>query len=178
MIWSFLARFIAARPDLVDRLIGFAYQRPYEWIHGDDGTLYMMRFWLMPRFMLRRAPQKNPLSPIPKHFVLRFPRLPAMRIHCIVRPDSVQHLHDHPFDFRTLLLRGDYEEEDVFGRMHQRSAGSTRRARAETFHRITRVVQGGTWTLFITGPRFNDWGFLVDGRKVLHSDYLKTASAD
>ena len=104
-------------------------------------------------------------------------RLPfAIRIHHIMRPDADPYLHDHPWAWRTIVLRGWYLEEDVFGTPQLRRAGETRAASAETLHRIDRVSEGGVWTLFITGRKCNAWGFVVPGngmpRKVYHQNYI------
>ncbi|MGN6103521.1 MAG: hypothetical protein ACTHU0_00210 [Kofleriaceae bacterium] len=39
------------------------------------------------------------------------------------------------------------------------------------YHRV-RELRGDVWTLFITGPRVQDWGFLVDGDHVPWTKYL------
>ncbi len=104
----------------------------------------------------------------------------SARINHIMRADLDPFLHDHPFDWRTIILKGWYVEEDVFGNFHRRDAGYTAENKAETFYRIHEVSPGGVWTLFITGPRYmrgverNHWGFITDGRaprKVPHEVY-------
>jgi hypothetical protein len=142
----------ARQPLLVNALIAFAQRTPYTHIYGKDGSLYMARWWL-----------------IKERAWLPF----AARIHHIARPDGELHLHDHPFDFRTVILRNCYVEEDVFGRRTLLSVGHTHHARAQTFHRIAELPSGGAWTLFITSRRFNSWGFLVEGRKLHHREYFQ-----
>lgn len=162
---KWLAQFIAGRGWLVRLLISLAERTPYFHIHGPDGAFYMGRWWLLRG---QAAGDECPLW-------LRW--LPmAIRIHWIVRPDSDRHLHDHPFDYRTVILRGWYVEEDVFGERHFRRAGDTVSARAQTFHRIAEVSPGGVWTMFICGRRRHTWGFLVDGHKVDYRRYLRFAS--
>ncbi len=41
----------------------------------------------------------------------------------------------------------------------------------DDYHRVLRL-HGDTWTLFLTGPRRDDWGFLVDGEHVPWKKYL------
>lgn len=149
---KFLATALAASPKLVGALIRFAQRTPYIHITGaDTDDVYMGRWWLI------------------KHRAwLPF----SVRIHHIVRPDHDRDLHDHPFDYRTVILRGWYIEDDIMGMRHVRMAGETAAARAQHFHRIAEVSSGGVWTLFIMGPRINTWGFLVGGRKINWRVYL------
>lgn len=158
-LWSLIALFIAARPGLVDWIVRRAHKTPYFHLDG-----YMDRWWLMPRCLL--APDENGNL---------FPRawLPfSIRIHHIKRADDGRELHDHPFDYRTIILRGWYWEQDVFGETTVRITGATQASRAQTFHRIDRVSDGGVWTLFIMGRRINSWGFMVGGRKVYWKNYV------
>jgi len=104
-----------------------------------------------------------------------------------VLPDQDRDMHDHPWNARTVILRGWYTEERLYRptRMpaaHPRLIGSTRaylRSTGDTatlafgeYHKITRLPEGGCWTLFITGPYRGNWGFLVDGVKVQWRKYL------
>lgn len=94
-------------------------------------------------------------------WVLRTPLL-QVRVHCILRSDGDRDLHDHPFDFATLLVRGSYAEtrpgpagslvEEV------RPRWSLLLRRAEDLHRL-RVVDGPVWTLVLAGPYRREWGF-------------------
>lgn len=166
MIWNLLAALLARQPSLVNAIIASAKRTPYFHIHGSDGTLYMARWWL-----LRGRPAQDAAP-----WWLRWCPI-AIRIHHIARPDLDRDLHDHPIDFRTMVLRGWYIEEDIFGAMRLVSAGHTYRSVAERFHRIDEVSNGGVWTLFILGPRRNSWGFLVGGRKVHWREYLSSPSS-
>lgn len=163
-ILTALARVLASGPRVFDAISSRADRTPYEDIIGPDGRLYMRRWWLLPRWCLK-ANERGVLMP---RAWMPF----SIRLHHIVLPDSDQHLHDHPFDFRTFVLRGWYVEEDVFGVGRLLEAGRTESRRAQDFHRIDGVSPGGVWTMFVMGPRINDWGFLVDGHKVGFRKYL------
>ncbi len=135
-----------------------AFKDPYKHIYDKDGSLYMARWWV-----LRERSW--------------FPW--AIRLHHIGRPDNDRHLHDHPYDFRSVLLAGWYEELDVFGQLHMRWAGETYARRAQESHKIVTMSSGGAYTLFIYRYRkkSNPWGFYVpnhDGsvRKVHWRTYL------
>lgn len=162
-----------------DRLIARAKRTPY-WHLGEDGS-YMERYWLVP---YKRAsvdgdaqgcgpvsPWRRPLAWILQQFGI------AVRVHVIKRPDNQRHFHDHPWHFASLVLRGWYIESrpGKFYNKHQaRTAGSLAFRRASDWHRISSVpTNGGVTTLFITGPIAQRWGFLVDGKKILSTDYFR-----
>lgn len=146
-IWHALAA-VLALPVVVDAIIRYAQRRPYSHLYS-----YMGRWWVMPRVLLGRD-----------EFGALFPWrwLPcSIRLHHILREDADPYLHDHPWPFRTIILRGWYQEEDIFGEVRVHLAGDTVARSAKDFHRITRVSNGGVWTLFIMGRRRNRWGFLT-----------------
>lgn len=145
-VWRFIAR-ICCRPRVLAWIVNQAMKRPAKHI-----GLYMHRWWLVPPSW----------------------RLPfSIRVHHILRPDLDRDLHDHPWNWRTIILSGWYIEEDVFGSHHIRYEGETRAAFAETFHRIVEVPPNGVWTLFIMGRHRNPWGFMTGRppRKVHRKDY-------
>ena len=98
-------------------------------------------------------------------------------------PDDV---HDHPWPFATLILKGGYWEWrpqfDSEGRKIGEVAkwcgpGSFRTARATTYHRIELDPAVTCWTLFMPGPKQRDWGFLVRNVWVQWEQYLKQRKA-
>jgi len=166
-----LARFLA-RPAVVDWLIQRAKRTPYYHINGDDGSVYMERYWLF-----------NPYQPNTGGAGRRWgDRLPSIRLHRIMREDQDRNLHDHPWDARTFILRGWYREERPrrpCGMSNwtptypvMREPGDTARLNFGEYHRIVEVAPGGVWTLFVTWRKRGTWGFLVDGHKVPWRDYL------
>jgi hypothetical protein len=98
-------------------------------------------------------------------------------------PDDV---HDHPWPFATLILRGGYWEwRPQFNEQGQKigevarwcGPGSFRTARATTYHRIELDPAVTCWTLFMPGPKQRDWGFLVRNVWVQWEQYLKQRKA-
>ena len=98
-------------------------------------------------------------------------------------PDDV---HDHPWPFATLILRGGYWEwRPQFNAQGQKigevarwcGPGSFRTARATTYHRIELDPAVTCWTLFMPGPKQRDWGFLVRNVWVQWEQYLKQRKA-
>lgn len=96
-------------------------------------------------------------------------------VHRIYREDADRHLHDHPWQWgAAVILSGGYEEQRAEGdRLVLRSyrVGDLNILKPGDFHRITMVLEN-TWTLFLCGRVTNDWGFLVNGQKVLNKEYL------
>lgn len=168
MLLSLLARFLA-RPRVTDWLIRRALRTPYTHIGATDGGGdYMRRFWLF--------------NPYPAHSSGKANWFPiSIRIHHIRRPDQDRHLHDHPWNARTFILRGGYTEKRPCAPTHDypyvddfynRNEGETAALKFGEYHRITHVSPDGVWTLFVTGKYRGTWGFLVDGAKVQWRKYL------
>jgi hypothetical protein len=164
-IWTIVAR-VVARPAVAGWLIRRAQRTPYSPI-VKDGELYMERFWLFnayPDTGASGADRKRWQFPI------------SIRIHRIVLPDQDRDLHDHPWNARTLILRGFYKEErrieDGLAYRIWRNTGDTAALKFGEYHRITEVSPGGVWTLFVTGKYRGTWGFMVDGAKVQWRRYL------
>lgn len=167
IFWNILAYFLA-RPAVTDWLIRRAKRTPYTHIIGPtSGEVYMERYWLFNPYPAESSGRRNwfPIS---------------IRLHHILREDDDRHLHDHPWNARTIILRGGYDEDRPRhpcdwrdgGQAYWRRAGDTAPLRFGEYHRITAVSKGGVWTLFITGRYRGTWGFLVDGVKVPWRRYL------
>lgn len=86
----------------------------------------------------------------------------AVYLHCHFKPDPSRHLHDHPYNFRTWILKGDYSERRDSGLLFVWRAGSQHRMRAELAHSIHALSRVPTWTLLFVGRRRRDWGFYTD----------------
>ncbi len=97
-------------------------------------------------------------------------------LHNFHRPDSDRYLHNHPWRWAfSIVLSGSYDEErlvDDSGETKHRRVRWFNVLRADDYHRVTKL-HGDVWTLFVTGPRVQDWGFLVDGERVPWTEYLK-----
>jgi hypothetical protein len=81
-------------------------------------------------------------------------------------------LHDHPWPFITIILRGGYWEHTPKGKFW-RGAGTVNWAGSKSLHRVELVPDIDTWTLFIPGPAVREWGF-IDGNGIWrrHDRYL------
>ena len=94
-------------------------------------------------------------------------------------PDDV---HDHPWPYATLILKGGYYEwlpqfDNKGNKVAEicvwRGPGSFRVCRANSYHRIELDPSVTAWTLFMPGPKKRDWGFLVNNKWIQHEQYLK-----
>jgi hypothetical protein len=160
IIWRIIAC-IASQPAVANWLIKRAQRTPYLHINqrGAENELYMGRWWLFNPYDNDTRKTKYRWCPI------------SIRIHHICQPDRDPHLHDHPWNARTIILRGAYLE-DRMSREHLRVPGDTARLMFGEYHRIAQISDGGVWTLFITGRYRGSWGFRVDGKKVPWREYL------
>jgi hypothetical protein len=95
-------------------------------------------------------------------------------------PDDV---HDHPWGYFTLILRGGYYEwvgkfnsagEKIGEIRYWRGPGHFRFCGARTYHRIELDPSVTCWTLFCPGTKVRDWGFWTKDRGwVQWEQYLK-----
>ena len=94
-------------------------------------------------------------------------------------PDDV---HDHPWPYATLILRGGYYEwtpvfdsagKQISETQHWCGPGHFRICRSNSYHRIELKPGVTAWTLFMPGPHRREWGFLVNNKWIRHEQYLK-----
>lgn len=160
-LWNLIAG-IVSQPTVAQWLIKHAQRTPYTHIMSMDGSeAYMMRWWLF-----------NPYRESGSAKQFGWGWLPSIRIHHILREDHDRHLHDHPWNARTMVLKGHYVELREDGLPYCRMTGDTAALRFGEYHRITCVSQGGVFTLFITWKYRGTWGFKVNGNKVPWREYL------
>jgi hypothetical protein len=94
-------------------------------------------------------------------------------------PDDV---HDHPWPYATLILKGGYYEwtpvfdsnKKMIGEICAwRGPGHFRTCGAESYHRIELDPDVTAWTLFMPGPQRREWGFLVKNKWIHNDKYLE-----
>ncbi len=142
---------------VADWLIGRAAKRDPDFVIGGHSRPYLRRWWLTPWSGLYRKVEHPTLW---QRFVSR---LPGAYLHEFLRSDDDRALHDHPWASCSVLLRGSYLEHTIdAGGIHRRDlllAGDVRvRWSGRLAHRIE-LIDGACWTLFLTGPRYREWGF-------------------
>lgn len=150
------ARLLACAPALTEQLIQIARQTPDDHLPG-----YMMRYWLI-------TPEQAQADGLPFH---------GLRFHNILREDRDRHLHNHPWSFRSLILRGGYTEQLLLpdNTIHtiERTAGDCYRRSGTEYHRISAISKEPVWTLCVLDAfHGNRWGFNVDDKHVDSHTYL------
>jgi hypothetical protein len=93
-------------------------------------------------------------------------------------PDDV---HDHPWPYATIILKGGYYEwipqfndknEKIGEIAHWCKPGHFRTCSATSYHRIELDPNIECWTLFMPGPQQREWGFLVKNKWIQNEQYL------
>lgn len=112
-----------------------------------------------------------------------FPRVLGVRplLHRFHRPDGDRHLHNHPWEWcLSVVLTGSYAEVRLDRGCDGEQDRVVRRfnfIRHGDYHRITEL-RGEVFTLFLTGKRVSDWGFLTEDGYVPHEDYKERLRAE
>lgn len=97
--------------------------------------------------------------------------------HIQVASDPARPLHDHPWDNTSVILSGGYFERMTMypndpewakrALMHKRVRGDLVSRKATFAHRLLLPENiRYTMTLFTSGPKIQEWGFWVDGKKL------------
>lgn len=148
-----------------------------------------VRSLLLEKFREWIVPERKPDQIIGGHedpYMLRWfivPRNPLLNIylHQFRRSDDDRALHDHPWWSLSLMLSGELGERyitpfwrplcdahpellayphNVMEESRVLRAGQWVFRRGKFAHRLIVRNEFGAWTLFITGPRYRQWGFL------------------
>jgi hypothetical protein len=131
-----------------------AEHRPPDYVIGGEADPYLRRWWVIPRN-----------------------RFFNIYLHHFVRSDDDRALHDHPWWNCSILLEGAYREHLVQDAPVLRKAGAIAFRRPRVAHRVELlplhagvwfaegkpvpiIEEHPCWTIFITGPRVREWGFL------------------
>lgn len=182
---------------MIDWLIKRAMRTPYFHLEG-----YMERYWLVPYrqasfrtlsrtvhddgkgnvegFSFVVSDGTGPVSFWRRPIAWCFQRLGiAIRVHHILRSDEGRDPHDHPWPFVTVILRGGYYEhrfdkDGAHTSSEWHGAGSILFRRAAYYHMLETTPDNTAWTLFITGPKVQKWGFKpLHQPKIPYDQYLK-----
>lgn len=111
--------------------------RDPDFIIGNADDVYLRRWWVIPRN-----------------------RWFNVYLHHFLRSDDPRALHTHPWVNCSILLKGRYREHLAGGHVRDSRAGQVRfRLSGNLAHRVE-LTHGPVWTLFLTGPVYQEWGFL------------------
>lgn len=87
----------------------------------------------------------------------------ALYLHRMDGPDSRPTLHDHPWNFLSVVLRGGYIERRLDPRTmtvdEHRVVHRWNRMCTHDAHAITSLLRLPTWTLLFVGVRRRTWGY-------------------
>lgn len=163
-------------PSLIVRLIWFLLRRVRartpDYVIGGAANPYMRRWWVIPR----------------NHYF-------NIYLHNVLRDDDDRALHDHPWPSVSLVLRG-YIIETF---QHTTWRGTRTECKDRLLRQGSVVWRGPrfahrlsvpiarlhnnsepsqVWTLFITGPRIREWGFLCPKRWVHWKEFTGYTEGD
>jgi len=152
---------------LISRVAG---RRPADFVVGanDPAGAYLLRWYLTPWRGWYRSIPEDQRTRWQRFAVWLSMRLPNVYLHKFLRSDDDRALHDHPWAWASLLLRGSYVEHTISaGGIHRRTVrtrGSLKLSGPRAAHRVelwNSLSNGPSpcWTLFITSPVVRDWGF-------------------
>lgn len=102
-------------------------------------------------------------------------------LHKILKSDDPI-LHDHPWDFSTIILKGGYYEvtpkynndgelEGTYTKW--KGPGSIIRHKATDLHYLLLIDEAPCTTLFFMGAQKRDWGFFSKNKWTLWSEFIK-----
>lgn len=94
-----------------------------------------------------------------RRYHLEYTRNRSARFHHILAGDPSTDLHDHPWDYTTIILAGSYTEVTPDG-AYRYAAPCILTRRATQLHRLV-LDDGPVWTWFSTGPVCRRWGFMT-----------------
>ena len=99
-------------------------------------------------------------------------------LHKLSRSDTDKHMHDHPWNFISLILKGSYEEFtlkkpywDKFVKKTY-SVGSVIKHNHTDAHKIT-LLTPDVWTLVFIGSKRFDWGYQTEKGWMSNKEYRK-----
>ena len=85
-------------------------------------------------------------------------------------------LHDHPWNYATLILKGGYYEHTPEGKFW-RGPGHFRYRKSTDLHRLELAKDENgkelpCWSLFYMGKKVQEWGFIKNGKWIHNETYL------
>ncbi len=143
------------------------YHRLARWIDSRGGC----------RDIFVRRPDGGVALYLRRYYLIKTPIFEAM-IHQFFLSDEPI-LHDHPWDSCSIILGGGYSEHvlDRQGRetsyfRHPGYVGVRSRRQCHRV-RLQPNSEGKVWTIFITGPRRRQWGFMTPTGWIAAPEYFR-----
>lgn len=113
--------------------------RQFDLVRATDGATYLTRWWIF------ACPWGG------------------IALHRMTASDARPTLHDHPFSFVSVVLRGGYDEDRLDPRTMKVAPHVVRRVNLVRAgidaHSIRHLLRVPTWTLLLVGRHLRTWGF-------------------
>lgn len=131
--------------------------------------------WCVKHGRHRTIYDRDGVTPYMERYYLLFVNRPSwfpfnITLHKICVSD-LPILHDHPWPWAALILKGGYIEHTKYERFY-RGPGSFRVRSSKSYHWLELIGDVPSWSLFFMGKRKREWGFLKDGEWIQNEDYL------
>ncbi len=94
----------------------------------------------------------------------------SIYIHQIFKADEDLHLHNHPWNYCSIILYGSYIERNQFYDTIMKPL-SVSIQKAQRFHKIKEMLSKQCISLFITGKKYNEWGYDTENGFIDHKTY-------
>lgn len=91
----------------------------------------------------------------------------SVRIHHWIRSDDKRYMHNHPWSFITFVVRGSYTDVSLKDGKEIRQllkAPSVQYRNAQHLHFVEMDGKTECWSIVLTGPQSNKWGFWINNR--------------
>lgn len=116
-----------------------------------------------------------------KRFAIVETKYFALYIHKIYESDRDLHLHSHPWNFKTVVLKGIYVErylgKDLYNEPQEftrvRGTFSYVSGDRHYYHKILEIMKGPVTTLFFTYGQHKFWYYNVDNILIESGEYRK-----
>ncbi len=103
----------------------------------------------------------------------------GLYIHKIFKEDKDLHLHSHPWNFISLILKGSYVEKrewinpfkEIQHETYLKDLFTISKANTKFFHKIERIVKGPVWSLFFVYNKQTVWYYRVNDDLVESNEY-------
>lgn len=115
-----------------------------------------------------------------RYAIFEIENFASLYLHFIHRADKDKHLHTHPWNFASVILKGSYIEETDEG-FRTKSPGTFSFAGRHFCHKISEIVSGPVVSLFFTYGVYKPWGYSlgkidsVEYRKLKNENNLPDA---
>jgi hypothetical protein len=109
-----------------------------------------------------------------RYRILNLGKFGAVYLHYIYQADKDLHLHNHPWNYIQIPLKGKYLEEVENDVINLVKPFQINKRNGLKYHKIKVLLNPKIITLFFVGKRYNeDWGYLVDGKNIPQNEYRK-----